>query len=228
MLRALESRGTCENMSNEIAEAESAADLPYLQENLPKAVTSSLDGLERVAAIVRSMKEFAHPDQKDMTAIDLNHGIESTLTIARNEYKYVADVETDFDAGLPLVECYAGELNQAILNIIVNAAHAIGDVVKDSGRKGIIRVTTGRRGDSVLITVSDTGTGIPREVRDRIYDPFFTTKEVGKGTGQGLAIARSVIVDKHGGELRFETEPGKGTTFLLTLPLRAKQDRLPA
>jgi signal transduction histidine kinase len=221
-LRSLDGGAAYQQVISGISRAETDADLPYLRENLPLAVERSLDGLGRVATIVRSMKEFAHPDQAAMILIDLNHGIESTLTIARNEYKYVADVETDFDATLPMITCYAGELNQAVLNIIVNAAHAVADLVKDSGKRGTITVRTRRDGDWVLISIGDTGTGIPREVQDRIYDPFFSTKEVGRGTGQGLAIARSVVVDKHGGELRFETEEGKGTTFFIRLPLAAK------
>jgi signal transduction histidine kinase len=223
-LRSLDSETTHEAVVSEIAQAEADADLPYLRENLPQAVERSLDGLERVATIVRSMKEFAHPDQREMMAVDLNHAIESTLTIARTEYKYVADVQTDFGA-LPMVTCYAGELNQALLNIIVNAGHAIGDVVKDTGKRGTITVRTREDIDSVLISVSDTGTGIPRDVRDRIYDPFFTTKEVGKGTGQGLSVARSVVVDKHGGDLRFETEEGIGTTFFIRLPIDGMKAR---
>jgi signal transduction histidine kinase len=221
-LRSLDGGAAYQKVISGISRAETDADLPYLRENLPLAIERSLDGLGRVATIVRSMKEFAHPDQAAMISIDLNHGIESTLTIARSEYKYVADVETDFDATLPMITCYAGELNQAVLNIIVNAAHAVADLVKDSGKRGTITVRTRRDGDWVLISIGDTGTGIPREVQDRIYDPFFSTKEVGRGTGQGLAIARSVVVDKHGGELRFETEEGKGTTFFIRLPLAAK------
>jgi len=171
-----------------------------------------------VAEIVRSMKQFAHPDRKEMAAADINQAIVSTLVIASNEYKYVADVETDFGE-IPLVNCYAGEVNQVVLNLIVNAAHAIGDVVKATGGKGKIRVTTRELDGVVEIAIGDTGNGIPVEVRSRIFDPFFTTKEVGKGTGQGLAIARNVVVDKHGGTLHFETEIGLGTTFFIRLPI---------
>jgi signal transduction histidine kinase len=200
-------------------EAEDDADLDYILENAPVALDRARDGLSRVAAIVRSMKEFAHPDRKETTQVDLNQAIASTLVIATNEYKYVADVETDF-APLPHISCYAGEINQVVLNLIVNAAHAIGDVVKESpGTRGKIRVSTTLLGDHVEIAVTDTGRGIPPEVRARIFDPFFTTKEVGKGTGQGLAIARAVVVDKHGGTLRFDTEVGKGTTFYIRLPI---------
>ena len=120
------------------------------------------------------------------------------------------------------MSCHAGEVNQAVLNIIVNAAHAIGDVVKEAAASGRITVSTRREGDSVVISINDTGGGIPEHIRARIFDPFFTTKEVGKGTGQGLAIARSVIVDKHGGDLTVETEVGVGTTFHLRLPIEGR------
>ena len=199
-------------------EAEDDADLDYILENAPVALDRARDGLGRVAAIVRSMKEFAHPDRKEMAQSDINQAISSTLVIASNEYKYVAEVETEF-AEIPLVNCYAGEINQVVLNLIVNAAHAIGDVVKGTPEKGRIKVATRLLDDVVEISIGDTGKGIPVEVRSRIFDPFFTTKEVGKGTGQGLAIARAVVVDKHGGTLHFETEVGKGTTFYIRLPV---------
>jgi PAS domain S-box-containing protein len=206
---------------------EDEADLSYLVENLPKAIERSLEGLERVATIVRSMKEFAHPDQKEMTAVDLNQGIQSTLIMARNEYKYVADVEVDL-GDIPRVVCHGGEVNQVVLNILVNAAHAIGDVVAGSDRRGRISVSTRKAGDSVEIRIADTGGGIPKDVRERVFDPFFTTKEVGKGTGQGLAIARNVVIEKHGGELSFETQEGVGTTFAIRLPIEGVRRRAEA
>jgi signal transduction histidine kinase len=199
--------------------AEDDADLDYILENAPVALDRAREGLGRVAAIVGSMKEFAHPDHKEMVQSDLNRAISSTLVIASNEYKYLAEVETEFDPDLPLVNCYAGEINQVLLNLIVNAAHTIGDVVKGTANKGKIKVTTRVLDDQVEIAISDTGKGIPVEVRSRIFDPFFTTKEVGKGTGQGLAIARAVVVEKHGGSLHFETEVGRGTTFFIRLPI---------
>jgi signal transduction histidine kinase len=199
-------------------ETEAAADLAYLLEDMPKAYKGCIDGLKRVADIVRSMKEFAHPDSTEMSDIDLNRAIESTLVIASNEYKYVAEVATNLGE-IPHVLCHAGEVNQAVLNIIVNAAHAIGDVVKDTGGRGRITVSTRVDGAYVLISIADTGGGIPDHIRARVFDPFFTTKEVGKGTGQGLAIARSVLVDKHGGDLTLETTVGVGTTFHLRLPI---------
>jgi signal transduction histidine kinase len=218
-------RTPAEEAARAAAVAEESIDLPYLVEHLPKALDRALDGLDRVATIVRSMKEFAHPDPKEKTRVDLNHAIRSTLTIARNEYKYVAELETDL-APLPPVLCHAGDLNQAVLNLVVNASHAIADAVKGSDRKGRIRVRTRVEGDAVVISVEDDGTGIPDAVRGRVFEPFFTTKEVGRGTGQGLAIARAVVVGKHGGEITFETAPGKGTTFSIRLPVDGAGRRL--
>ena len=170
------------------------------------------------------MRDFSHPGVEEKTAIDINQAIESTVTISRNEWKYVAEMETDLDRDLPPVLCLAGELNQVILNLIVNASHAIADVVGDgSGGKGTITIGTRRDGDWVEIRVTDTGAGIPEGIRSRIFDPFFTTKQVGRGTGQGLSIAHSVVVDRHGGEISFETETGKGTSFLIRLPLDPAQ-----
>ncbi|HYC76418.1 MAG TPA: ATP-binding protein [Planctomycetota bacterium] len=207
-----------------LVDAREAADFDYLAENVPKALERSTDGLRRVAVIVSSMKEFSHQDGAEAEPADLNKALQSTLTIARHEYKYVADVETDFGA-IPPVECLAGEINQAFLNIVVNAAHAIGDVVKQGGAKGRITVSTRLEGDEVEILVSDTGGGIPEHVRERVFDPFFTTKEVGKGTGQGLPIALQAVKDKHGGSLTFDTEVGRGTTFRIRLPVRFRGPR---
>ncbi|HLV66901.1 MAG TPA: ATP-binding protein [Polyangiaceae bacterium] len=218
-LRAAVDRGEARaELAAELVRLEEEVDLDYLVTNVPKAIERSMEGLGRVAAIVRSMKEFAHPDQTAMTRADLNHCITTTLTIARNEYKYVADVETELGE-LPKVLCRVGEINQVILNMIVNAAHAIGDVVAGTTQKGRISIKTRQEGPNALITIEDTGAGIPDGIRDRIFEPFFTTKPVGKGTGQGLAIARSVVVEKHGGSLSLQSEPGHGTTFLIRLPI---------
>lgn len=207
-----------------VARAADSADLEYLMEHVPKALDRSLEGLNRVATIVRSMKEFAHPDRTEMAPVDLNQAIQSTLTIARNEYKYVADVTLDL-GHIPLVTCHAGDVNQVILNILVNAAHAIEDIVKSTGERGQIVIQTRRLGDDVFVSISDTGAGIPEEIRERVFDPFFTTKGVGRGTGQGLAMARAVIFEGHGGELTFETQPGKGTTFVIRLPIEGRTTR---
>ncbi|MCC7373559.1 MAG: PAS domain S-box protein [Verrucomicrobiales bacterium] len=195
-------------------------DIPYLLGELPTAIQQALHGVGRVASIVRAMKEFSHPGAEEKALVDLHHCIENTITVARNEWKYVAEVVTHFDPDLPRVPCVAGEFNQVVLNLIVNAAQAIAEVVdKDSSSKGRITIATRRDGDHVEVSVRDTGTGIAEVHRRRIFDPFFTTKPVGKGSGQGLAIVHSVIVDKHHGSVRFETELGQGTTFFVRLPL---------
>lgn len=202
--------------------AEENADLAYIRTNMPPAFERCVDGLNRVTTIVRSLKEFAHPVKKEMAPADFNRAVQTTLTIATNEYKYVADLETDF-GDLPPVTCQIGEISQAVLNVVVNAAHAIDDVIKDSGRKGLISVRTRLEGETVLLSISDSGGGIPEGIRGRIFDPFFTTKEVGRGTGQGLAIAWSTIHEQHGGSLTFETHVGRGTTFFIRLPVAGKQ-----
>jgi signal transduction histidine kinase len=214
----LATAGGQETLVNEIRETEEEIDLAYLEANVPGSFESCQDGISRISTIVRAMKEFAHPDQREKASADLNQALRTTLAVARNEYKYVADVTTEF-GDLPPVLCHVGDLNQVFLNLIVNAAHAIGDVVGQGGNKGTIRITTSQEGDLVRIDVSDTGAGIPEAIRQRIFDPFFTTKEVGKGTGQGLAIARSIVVTKHHGSLTFESEVGKGTTFTIRLPI---------
>jgi PAS domain S-box-containing protein len=196
---------------------EEVADLEYVRTNVVTSIASTLDGVGRVARIVKSMKAFAHPDRGERATADLNEALRDTLTVATNELKYVAAVETDFGE-IPAVPCFVSDLNQVFLNLLVNAAHAVGDVVGNTGRLGVIRVRTYLEGSAVVIAISDTGTGIPVTVQGRIFDPFFTTKEVGKGTGQGLALARAVVVDKHGGALTFETEMGKGTTFFVRIP----------
>ena len=195
------------------------ADAAYLLDEIPKAIEQSLEGVSHVSALVGAMKEFSHPGTKEKTLLDLNHAIECTITVSRNEWKYVADMETDFDLTLPRVSCQPGEFNQVILNLIVNAVHAISDVVgKGGSEKGKIKVQTRNCAEWAEIRIQDTGTGIPEKARARVFDPFFTTKAIGKGTGQGLAIARSVVVDKHAGTIHFETEEGKGTTFIVRLP----------
>lgn len=204
----------------EVERAVERADVEYLKEEIPKAIEQSLDGVGRVSEIVRAMKEFSHPGQEEKVATDINKAIVSTVTVATNEWKYVAEMELYLDETLPLVPCLPGEFNQVILNLTLNATHAIADVVGDgSAGKGKIKISTRAYENWVEIRVSDTGTGIPEEIRERIFDPFFTTKGVGRGTGQGLAIAHSVVVDKHGGTITFETEKGKGTIFIIRLPL---------
>jgi signal transduction histidine kinase len=201
----------------EIGRLDANLDSGYLLKEIPEALSQTLEGVDRVVTIVRAMKEFAHPESRGMIPADLNKALVNTLTVARNELKYVADVETEF-GDLPLVICSLSDINQVFLNLLVNAAHAIGDVVGETGRKGTIHLQTQMEGSMALISIADTGAGIPAGIRDRIFDPFFTTKQVGRGTGQGLAIARSVV-DRHKGTLTFESEVGKGTTFNIRLPI---------
>jgi signal transduction histidine kinase len=201
-----------------IADAAAAIDLPFLLEEMPKAFERTFEGTERVAGIVRAMKEFSHPDSTEFSSADLNHALKTTLVVATNEYKYVAAINTEYGE-LPPVICNVGELNQVFLNMIVNAAHAIHDAGKDVTTGGLISITTAVAGEHVEITFIDNGCGIPQENLDKIYDPFFTTKEVGRGTGQGLAITRSIVMDKHAGEVHAASELGVGTQFKIRLPI---------
>jgi len=209
----------------ELAAAEVEADFDYSRQALPEALERSLSGVERVSAIVRAMKSFAHPGADQLAPTELKSLIESTVVVATNEWKYVADVDLSLDADLPPVPCIAGELNQVVLNLIVNASHAISDVVGDSGKKGRIKIETSKDETHAEIRVVDTGTGIPEAARAKVFEPFFTTKEVGKGTGQGLSMAYNCIVKRHRGSITFDTELGTGTTFIIRLPLVAAPPR---
>lgn len=196
------------------------ADPEFLTEEVPGAIKQSLEGVDRVARIVSAMKDFSHPGGEDRKPSDLNACVENTLTIARNEYKYVADALTDLAADLPPVVCDPAQINQVLLNLVVNAAHAIADTVAGSDRRGEIRVRTWCDGESAHLEVGDSGCGIPEEIRKHVFDPFFTTKEVGKGTGQGLAIVHDIVVVKHHGSIDLQSELGQGTSFHISLPLQ--------
>lgn len=204
-----------------LREAMAEADWEYLHEEVPQAIRQSLEGLARVTSIVRAMKEFSHPGGQDAEQSDVNHLIETTVTVARNEWKYSAEVVLKLAPNLPAVPCVDGAIGQVLLNLLVNAAQAITEKLgrTPEGGKGTITITTETDGSEVFIHIADTGCGIPAEYRARIFEPFFTTKEVGKGTGQGLAIAYDVITRKHGGNLTFATVPGEGTTFTIRLPI---------
>jgi PAS domain S-box-containing protein len=198
-----------------------ASDLDYLCEQIPAAVQQTLEGVERVSQIVRAMKDFSHPGAREKSPADMHRAIQSTVTVTHNEWKYLADIKLELDPELPPVPCFLGEFNQSILNLIMNAAQAIGDVVgKNPTTKGLITIQTRRDGSMVEIRVADTGTGIPAEFRAKIFEPFFTTKDVGKGTGQGLSIVYGCIVQRHGGTITFQTEVGWGTVFIIRLPLQ--------
>ena len=190
-----------------------------LLKQIPGALADCIEGVENVSRIIAAMKEFSHPGSDEASAVDLHHALNSTITVARNEWKYVADVTTDFAPGELHVIGLAAELNQAFLNIIVNAAHAIGGrIARGEMERGAIHIATRRDGDSIEVHIADNGGGIPAAIQHRVFEPFFTTKPVGKGTGQGLAIAFDVIQRKHGGRVSFEVVEGEGTTFILSIP----------
>jgi len=214
----------CEPTTELVRDLEAALEevgLPFLFEEIPETLEQSRDGIGQIGMIVRAMREFARPPEKGKVPTDINQALRNTLTVSRNEWKYVAETTTDFAPDLPLLPCLAGEIHQAFFNLVVNSAQAIAAATTsgDSRGKGLIRLTTRLRGDRLEIRIGDTGGGIPAAVRDRIFDPFYTTREEGRGMGQGLTIARSIIVDKHQGSIRFETEEGIGTTFIVDLPL---------
>jgi len=206
---------------NELDAATDMLDLNYLNAEVPLAIEHILDGVQRISKIVRSMKFFAHPgDDVEKKPLDLNEAIESTIVISRNEWKYVAEMETDLDPGLPPVAGRSGEINQVLLNLVTNAAHAIAAKSGDGpSAKGTIRIMSRRRNGWAEIRIQDSGDGIPDGLRSKVFDLFFTTKEEGRGSGQGLAIAHAVVVEKHGGELTFDSTPGQGTTFCIRLPM---------
>jgi two-component system NtrC family sensor kinase len=210
----------------EAPDPDAAENVAELRRDLPPALARMAEGLSRIAEIVRSMKAFSHADTDEISRVDINDAIRNTLVVARSEYKLVADIETEFGE-LPKVTCHGGQINQVLLNLIVNAAQAIADVVRGTTARGRITVRTRAEEDGVVIEIQDTGGGIPEHIRSRIFDPFFTTKEVGRGTGQGLSVARSVIVKGHGGSLHFTTEIGRGTTFVVRLPIDAVEEPPP-
>ncbi|MDR7275322.1 two-component system sensor histidine kinase NtrB [Catenuloplanes atrovinosus] len=207
-----------EERKRRAAEAERAADMDYLAAEVPGAVAQSLEGIERVASLVRAMKAFSHKGTEERAYADLNEAIRTTVTVARNEVKYVADVVLDLD-DIPELLCHVGDLNQVFLNLLVNAAHAM----EGRQERGEIRISTRAEDDTVVITFADDGTGIPEEIQGLIFEPFFTTKEVGKGTGQGLALAAAVCA-KHGGTIDVASRPGEGAVFTLRLPIAGRRE----
>jgi len=220
LLASVKNRSVTAEQLNENETILAQLDWDYLKEEIPRAIRQSKEGIHRVTSIVQAMKEFSHPGSKQKALTDLNRLIHTTLTVSRNEWKYVATVETVLDPELPFVPCLTDEMGQVFLNLLINAAHAIENKLgrNPEGKKGRITLSTRQHDHHVEIRIADTGVGIPKHIQNKIFDPFFTTKEVGKGTGQGLAIAHDVIAGKHDGTLDFETEPGVGATFIIRLP----------
>ena len=194
-------------------------DFGFFLEEIPSSIHETQNGVSRVVKIVAAMKEFSHPGGDERAPTDLNHALENALIVCRNEWKYAAELVTDYSPDLPMASCFADQLNQALLNLIINAAHAIQEQQAVSSRPGRISVATRQSEEWAEIRIEDNGCGIPPETRQHVYDPFFTTKEVGKGTGQGLAIVHDIIVKKHGGSIDFTTSLGEGTVFTIRLPL---------
>ena len=217
----------CENdhhieLCEQIGEVSAKIKVDFLREQIPDAVAESVHGISRVAEIVAAMREFSHPGEDECTPIDINQAIQSTITISRHEWKYVADIETDFDQSLACVPCHAGQINQVLLNLIVNAAHASAEQGDDS-KRGTITFRTKQNGDFAEISITDTGKGMSAATKDKIFEPFFTTKPIGVGTGQGLSIVYSVV-EKHGGSIDVESTVGVGSTFTLRLPIQGADE----
>ncbi len=201
-------------------------ELDFIAVEVPEALDEALGGLERVASIVTAMHSFARPDGAEVASVDLNAALRDTVTVSRSEWKLAAEVVLELEEALPRIEGYAGELNQVFLNLLVNAAHAIQEAVDTTtGEKGTITVRTRSEGDAVVVEVADDGVGIRAEIRERVFEPFFTTKEAGKGSGQGLAISRAIVVERHGGTIAVEARPGRGSTFVVRLPLNSALSR---
>jgi PAS domain S-box-containing protein len=208
-----------------LEKATAAAHVSFFRQEAPRAIQQSLEGIERISRIVSAMRFFMHPGSETKEFASLNKIIENALSLSRNEWKNVAEVITDLDPGLPDVECLPGDLSQVILNLVINAVHAIQDAGgEQADTLGQIHITSRPAGDFVELRIQDSGTGIPDEIRSKVFDLFFTTKDVGRGTGQGLSIAYTVIVKKHGGTIEFESEAGHGTTFIIRLPIKVNYD----
>jgi two-component system NtrC family sensor kinase len=222
---ALDLNSLPEDLMRAVPRMLSDSNFEYLIEEIPRAAEETLEGVDRVAKIIKALKEFSYPMGEDPVMMDVNKGIETTLTVARNEWKYHAEAELDLDPHLPFVPGFPGEFNQVVLNLVVNAVHAIQDVLPTRGvEKGVLKIRTSCVDDFVQVEIEDNGNGIPPEVQPRIFDPFFTTKAVGKGTGQGLSIAHAVM-EKHQGSIVFRTAVGQGTTFILRLPQRRQEEK---
>jgi signal transduction histidine kinase len=202
---------------SELSELERTLDAASLFGDATRAVEHVLDGSERVAKLVATMRDFGRPDGELRTPTDLNEGLETVLSVARAQYEHVADISTDFGE-LPRVDCNPAEMNQVFLNLVTNAAQAIERRARQETR-GIITIRTRVEQNEAVISVEDDGCGIPEAIRGRVFEPFFSTAEVGSGTGLGLHTVHRIVVERHSGSIAFESEVGRGTRFVLRLPL---------
>ncbi len=205
-----------DHLSSKLVELINKYDLDFIFEDSPKAISQAQEGVDRVAEIVKAMKSFSHLEQSQTKqTTNLHEVLNNALTLSRNNYKYIAEIKTDFDPDITTIECYPNELNQVLINLLTNAAHAIEEC---QAPKGLIKISTHKLGDSVEIIIQDNGVGIPPQIQDKVFNLFFTTKPVGKGTGQGLSLSYNIIVENHQGKLFFDSTPGIGTTFHIQLP----------
>lgn len=193
--------------------------LEFIISDLPDLFKESKEGVTRAVNIVQNLRAFSHVDTlNQIINYNLNKGIEDTLLVAKNEYKYHASIELDFAEDLPYLKINGGEVNQVLLNIIVNASQAF-DKNKDIA-ENIIRISTYKTNKFLICEIKDNGPGIPKNIQNKIFDPFFTTKEVGKGTGLGLSISYDIIVNKNKGQLLLDSNIGEGATFIIKLPYK--------
>jgi signal transduction histidine kinase len=214
-----------ERLSGAITSAGPPEDWDWLRQEVPKAISQSLEGIRRMSKILGAMRRFSHTGGGEREQVDLNEALDATLTIAQNQIKHIADVQTDYQPNLPRLECYADEMNQVFLNLIVNATHAIREASKKQAReRGKLAIRTRQIDNDVQIEIQDNGTGIPLPVCARVFDPFFTTKQSGEGTGQGLTICHDIVVEKHHGKIWFDTELDRGTTFCVRIPIQFDSD----
>jgi signal transduction histidine kinase len=203
-----------------LRELEEDIDLEFLLKEIPLALEQSLSGLQHISHIVMAMKTFSHQGEDTLSPYDVNAGVSNTITISSNEWKTVAEIHTDLDPDLPQPLCFIGDMNQVLLNLIINAAQAIGEKLgEDTSKRGHISIRTYTETDNICIAITDDGLGMSKATQSRIFEPFFTTKEIGKGTGQGLSLSRRIVVEKHKGQLLVESEPGRGTTMTVKLPI---------
>lgn len=189
-------------------------DYEYVRDDLKDLLAESREGIERVKTIISAMKDFSHIEEEEFKPADLQRGIETTLNVVNNELKYKAEVIREF-GDLPPVECIISQINQVVMNLLVNAAHAIDDF-------GEIRIRTREQDGEAIIEIEDTGRGISADNLSRIFEPFFTTKPIGKGTGLGLSLSFNII-EKHNGHIEVNSAPGQGTCFRITLPISQPQ-----
>jgi signal transduction histidine kinase len=221
MLKDEEDQDALPVLLAKLKESLSNADWDFLESELPQALSQSQEGLQRIQTIVSAMKEFSHPSGETAEPGDLNSAIRSTVTVAENKWKYIANMELDLETSLPLMPCFLDQFNQVILNMIINSVHAIEEMRSESDEgKGNITIRTRHLNSSVELAVTDSGIGMDDTVKTKVFDSFFTTKEVGKGTGQGLAIAGDIIRNKHHGEIEVISAVGKGSTFIIRLPMK--------